>query len=102
MDIEKILRDMAQAANNAVKDDVGEITEYAKQIIDNEKQSLEELGKARLRGEIDDAIFDSEVERQKKVVEVEMLTIQIMTKAAAQKAVNAALDTFKRAIKALV
>lgn len=102
MDIEAILKQMVAAANEAVKDDVGEITDYAKQIVENEKESLEELARARIRGDIDDAVFDHELEREKQVVKAELLAVQIMTEAAAQKAVNAALDTFKNAVKALI
>ena len=102
MDIEAIAKQMANAANEAVKDDIGEISEYAKQIVENEKQSLEELGKARIKGEIDDATFDHELEREKQVVKAELLAVKIMTEAAAQKAVNAAMETFKNAVKALI
>lgn len=102
MDIEKVLKDMAMAANNAVKDDIGEIQDYARQIVENEKQSLKNLGEARIRGDIDDDTFEHEMERQKKVVKAEFLAVQIMTKAAAQKAVNAAMETFKKAVKALI
>lgn len=102
MDIEAILKQMAAAANDAVKDDVGEIADYAKQIVENEKESLEELARARIRGEIDDAVFDHELEREKQVVKTELLAVQIMTEAAAQKAVNAAMDAFKKSVKTII
>lgn len=102
MDIEAILKQMATSANEAVKDDIGEIGDYAKQILDNEKGSLEELARARFSGDIDDEIFEHELEREKQVVKVEMLTVQIMTEVAAQKAVNAAMNTFRDAVKALI
>lgn len=97
--IDEVLKDMAIAMKDSVREDVGDISEYAKQILENEKESLEELGSARLSGEIDDEVFDREIKREKTVVETELLTIQIMTKAQAQKAVNAAIDVFVQAIK---
>jgi hypothetical protein len=70
--------------------------------MDSEKESLKELGEAKLRGDIDQAVFDREIEREKKVVEAELLTIKIMTKALAQKAVNAAIEVFVKAVKAAI
>ncbi|MFP3873832.1 MAG: hypothetical protein ACLFQT_04240 [Thiohalophilus sp.] len=102
MDIDALLKEMVAAANEAVKDDVGEIGDYARQIVDNEKSSLEELGKARIKGDIDEATFDREVEREKQVVKAELLAIQIMTEAAAQKAVNAAMESFKNTVRSLI
>lgn len=102
MDIDAILKKMVAAANDAVEGDVGEITDYAKQIVEQQKQSLEELAKARISGEIDDDIFEQEVEREKQVVKAQLLAVQIMTEAATQKAVNAAIDTFKNAVKTII
>lgn len=102
MDIEAILKQMAGAANEAVRDDVGEIGDYAKQVVDNEKSSLEELARARIKGDIDEGTFDHEIDREKKVVEAEFLALQIMTASAAQKAVNAAMETFRNAVKTLI
>ena len=99
LNIGEVLKDMADAMKDSVREDVGDISEYAKQILENKKESLEELGAARLSGEIDDEIFDREINREKTVVETELLTIQIMTKAQAQKAVNAAIDVFVQAVK---
>jgi len=98
-DINTVLNDMAKAIKDEVKVNIGDIKEYADKILENEKESLEELGQARVSGEIDDETFEREVEREKKVVEAELLTIRIMTKALAQKAVNAAIDVFVKAVK---
>jgi hypothetical protein len=99
-DIEQVLKDMTGAITDAVKAGTGDISAAVQQILDTEKASLQELGEARLKGEIDDTVFDREIEREKKVVEAELLTIEIMTKALAQKAVNAAIDVFVKAVKA--
>lgn len=98
-DINKVINDMARAIKDEVKVNIGDIKEYADKILENEKESLEELGQARVSGEIDDETFERELEREKKVVEAELLTIKIMTKALAQKAVNAAIDVFAKAVK---
>jgi hypothetical protein len=98
-DINEVLKNMTEAIRKAVKDDVGNIDQYASRILDNEKDSLKELSLAKLSGEINDEVFEREIEREKKVLEAELLTIQIMTKSLAQKAVNAAIDVFVSAIK---
>ena len=100
--VENVLKDMVNAINDSVKEDIGDIKEYAESIINNEKESLKELGEARILGQITDDVFEREIKREKKVVKTELLTIQIMTEAATQKAVNAAIDVFISAVKAAI
>lgn len=99
-DIESVSKQMVSAISDSVKDDVGEIKQYADTIIKNEKDSLKELGEARIQGQITDDVFDREIEREKKVVETELLKIRLMTKASAQKSVNTAVNVFVAAVKA--
>ena len=101
-DISQVLSDMADAVSDSLKEDAGDIKSAVESILEAEKESLLELGEARLSGEIDQAVFDREIEREKKVVEAELLTIEIMTKASAQKAVNAAIEVFEKAVKAAI
>jgi len=101
-DIDRVLKDMIEAISEHAQEDAPEIKASIRQILDNEWESLKELGEARLRNEIDDTVFDRELERERKVVEAELLTIEIMTKALAQKAVNAAIDVFINAVKAAI
>jgi hypothetical protein len=96
--IDSVIKDMGAVIKSSVKDDVGDIKDYADEILLNEKESLKELGAARLTNQISEAVFKSEVEREKKVVEAELMTISIMTKAAAQRAVNAAINVFVDAV----
>lgn len=98
-DITSVLNSMKDAAVDAVRDDVESVPDYLLQIIENEKESLKTLAEARLTGEISENEFLREIEREKKVLETEMLTISIMTKAIAQKVVNAAMNALKDAIR---
>lgn len=98
-DIGAVLGDMADAVINVVSDDSGKVDEYAKRIMENEREALEELAQARLSGEISEDEFNEEVEREKKVIEAGLLTLEIMTKAMAQKAVNFAINVFVKAVK---
>lgn len=98
-DINEVINNMKDAAIGAVKDDIENIPDYLLQIIENEKDSINYLAEARLAGVISDQEFFDELEREKKVLEVEMLTISILTKAIAQKAINAAMNALRDAIK---
>ncbi len=99
-DIEAVLKDMVTAMKKEIVDDLGDIEEYGKEILENEKESLELIGQERLAGRWSEEKFYDELEREKKVMEAELLTIQIMTKGAAQKAINAAIEVFVNAVKA--
>jgi sialic acid synthase SpsE len=98
-DINTVINNMKRAAVDAIKNDVQNIPDYLKQVFENEKESLKALAEARLSGEIPDKIFQSELKREKRVLEAELLTISIMTKALAQKAINAAINVLVDAIK---
>lgn len=98
-DINKIIGSMKDAAVDAVKDDVESIPAYLLQIFDNKKEALMVLAEAKLSGEISEHVFLKELDRESKVLETEMLTISIMTKAIAQKAINAAMNALKEAVR---
>lgn len=99
-DIDSVLRDMVDAANDVVKEEKEEIKESVKEILHTEKKSLQNLSEAMLRKEIDNVIFEKEIKREKIVIEAELLTIKIMTDALAQKVVNAVTDVFFKAVNA--
>ncbi len=101
-DIDVVVDNMGFAIIDAAKDDVIDIKNYSDTILKNKKESLKELGAAMLANEISDDIFNSELEREKKVVEAELLTIKLMSQAVAQKAVNSAINVFVNAVKAAV
>jgi hypothetical protein len=98
-DINTIINNMKNAAAGAVKDELEDIPAYLNQIFENEKEALKNLAEARLAGEISDKEFQNELTREKKVLEAEMLTISIMTKAVAQKAINAAMNVLVDAVR---
>ena len=99
-DIDAVLKNMSAAAQKSLEKDLPEIEDFGQEILEEEKESLEMMAKERIAGRWNQAKFDKELEREQKVIQVEMLTIDIMTKAAAQRAVNAAIDVFTKAVKA--
>ena len=56
--------------------------------IDQQKSSIEELLLAKQNGDLTETEFDVELDREKQIVEAEMLTWQITSKAEIQKVVN--------------
>jgi hypothetical protein len=97
-DINTIINNMKSAAADAIKNDIQNIPDYLKQIFENEKEALKALAEARLADEITDKEFQNEIKREQKVLEAEMLTISIMTKAIVQKAINAAMKVLVDAV----
>jgi hypothetical protein len=97
-----VMGDMTNAIRENSADESGNISTYAKTVMEKEKISLQELAQARLDGEISEQEFNDEVEREKKVLQAELLTLKIMGKAMAQKAINAAMGVFINAIKVAI
>lgn len=97
-----VLGDMTDAIRENSADEAGNISTYAETVMEKEKISLQELAQARLVGDISEQEFNDEVEREKKVLQAELLTLKIMGKAMAQRAVNAAMGVFINAIKVAI
>jgi hypothetical protein len=97
--LNSVLSEMADAIKKSVADETGKIGGYADMMVSNGKTSLFELAQARLANEISDQDFHDEVEREKMVVRAELLTLEIMSKAMAQKTVDTAMNVFVKAVK---
>ena len=97
--IEAVLGDMLAAMKDSIEADWDDVKGYAKQILENEKEALAALAELRLRGEITEQELKSELDDEKDTVEAELKAVQVMTKAMAQRAANAAMDVLFAAIK---
>lgn len=102
LDINAVIKSMGNAAADILKENLNDIPPYLKDIFENKKETLKILAEARLSGVISEKEFNNELKREKKVLEAEMLTISIISKAAAQKAVNAAINVLTDAVKLAV
>jgi len=69
-----------------------------KTCIDKRKTDVEELIAAKSAGELTEQEFELELDREKKIVEAEMLTWQIVAKAEVQKVVNKAFNLLQQAV----
>ena len=100
IDIKNLFQDMASTASNNLQQDGDKISGNLLKVLENNKDSIAELVKARADGDINQEDFDSELAREKSILEVEMLGLEIASKAAIQKAVNAAINTLTSAVSA--
>lgn len=64
----------------------------------NNQNALNELIQAKKNGEISAAEFQEELEREKKIQEAELLTLEISAKAQIQKIMNKVFDVLAKGI----
>jgi len=102
VDIKSVLKDMAAAGLGVLGSYSPEQRASLQAILAEQKEDLASLGEAQASGKIDDAEFQSELERSEKVLEVKLLTLDIEGKAAVQKMAEAACEAFRTAIKVVV
>ncbi|SFD48814.1 hypothetical protein [Pseudoalteromonas denitrificans] len=100
IDIANLFKNMASTAGSDLQEDGDNISGNLLKVLDNNKESIAELVEARANGDINQEDFDSELAREKSILEVEMLGLEIASKAAIQKAVNAAIGTLTSAVSA--
>jgi hypothetical protein len=65
----------------------------------NNQNALNELIQAKKNGEISEAAFQEELEREKKIQEAELLTLEISAKAQIQKIMNKVFDVLLSGLK---
>ena len=97
--IEAVLEDMLDAIKESTESDWNEIEGYLKEILENEKEVFKTLAEQRIRGEITEEELKSELEDEEDTLKAEFKALEVMTLAATQRAVNAAIDIFVKAVK---
>jgi len=98
LDIGNVFKEMAAAAGNALQGGAGSLGGEVLSVLDKNRESLAELAAAYSSGDINEEEFDVELQREKAILEAEMLSLEIAPKSAVQKAMNAAMDTLKQAV----
>lgn len=91
MDFEELINGLAGVLQSQINGDLKKMKDYAREIIQNRKTALEELASLFLSGKITPEELASEIEDEKKVMEAQIEAMTGISKAAAQKATNAAL-----------
>lgn len=88
--------------SQSINEGLPQIKEYSTQIIEEQKESLQELATLRLNGTISDEEFNSEIEDQKEVVKNQLLAIENMAIASAQSTTNAIIEFLGNSVLAMV
>jgi hypothetical protein len=68
------------------------------QIAEGHKSALESISRARLKNLIDQPTYESELRSEAAVFRAELLELQVLTKAIAQRAANAFLKVISNAV----
>ena len=97
-DIDETLADMLKAIKVVVKDNWKNVKDNANIYLQNRRNRLELLASLRLDKEIKEEFFQKRLKDEQKILESELHSIAIMSKAIAQKAANAAFDILDKAI----
>ncbi len=105
-DIEETGKNMLAAAAGVLTGEWPGIQACVTKAFEEEQEALAAIAQARLAGEINDDQMWSQLDDEKDVLTASLLACKVRTKAAAQKAINAALkaltDAIQVALKAAV
>lgn len=101
-DIKATLTDMLGAMNNVISGEWPKVRDCVKKALAEEQQALETLAKARLSGEIDDAMLAAQLDDERETIKSVLLACEVMGKKMAQDAANAAIDIFNNAINTAI
>jgi hypothetical protein len=97
-DINEVLAGMLSSVKTITKDNWNNVKDSANSYLQDRKFRLELLAALLLQKEISQEFFKKMVAEEEKILESELHSIAIVTKAIAQKAANAALDVFQKAV----
>lgn len=101
-DINETLALMMGEIKGIAADNWPEVKNIAGQFLQNRKERLELLASLRISGELSEEKFLSRLEDEKLIFEAEMHAIAVISKSIAQRAANAAIDLFSKAVLAAV
>lgn len=97
-DINEVLAQMLGSVKTITKDNWNNVKDTANTYFQDRKLRLELLASLRIQKQINNEFFLKRVADEKKILESELHSIAIITKAIAQKAANAAIDIFQNAV----
>ncbi len=101
-DIKKTLAVMLGEVQDVMASDFPGARACVQRALNEEREFLLELARARIDGEIDDEILDRYLADEKQTLEATLLACEVMAEKMAQDAANAAIEAFSGAVKAAV
>lgn len=106
IDIGAILQTAVGAATDAVKNAAPQVEDFLREIAKGHETAIKSLAEARASGDIDEETFKDEMDDEGKTLEAELQAVAVITKAIAQRAINAfrnaLIDGITAAVKAAI
>lgn len=96
----EVIAQMLAAVKGTVADDWPELKATAHDFFERKKDRLELLAQLRLEGELTDAQWKLRLKHEKLSTEAEFHALAVISKAAAQRAAQAAFGVLEKAVKA--
>lgn len=97
-DINEVVAQMLSAVKDIAKDNWNIVKDGANGYFQDHKSRLQLLASLKLKKQISQKFFLDRVADEQKILESELHSIAIITKAIAQKAANAAIEIFQGAV----
>ncbi|OUL58390.1 hypothetical protein [Pseudoalteromonas ulvae] len=98
-DSHQVMNDMLVAMQTSLADDWQEASGYAQQLLIQHKEMMFELAKLRLEGELTEQELQNELIDEQETIAAELLALQVIGKASAQRAAQAAMNVLIRAVR---
>lgn len=99
LNIGDLFKEMAMSAGKTLEGESENLDDEVLAVLDRNKESITELVEARTNGDINEEDFNIELQREKAILEAQMISLEIVSRSAVQKAMNAAMDTLTNAVK---
>lgn len=96
-----LIDEMVDAFCQDADDDVVDAADYAQEVFIGNAEMLEEIAILYEDGELTKEEFEDELEDQRQTLETQLLALVVINKAALQKAIDNALNIFKKSIVGL-
>ena len=97
--MEKTAKAMLDAMRGTLAKNWPKIRECTEQALNDEREVLQDIANARIKGDIDDAEMRSQLDDEKDTLAAVLLVCQIKAKKAAETAANAAIKVLEDAIR---
>jgi len=98
-DLQRTLEEMVKAARKAAGRDSGKVTQAVREVLEDQRQALEAIARARLANTIDDDEMRQQLDDERLAFQAGLSMAKAMGKAAVQKAANAAFEALAKAIR---
>jgi hypothetical protein len=102
IDIDAILQTAVGAATQAVRKAAPQVEDFLREIAKGHEEAIKSLAEALANGDINEDTFKDEMDDEGETLESELQAVAVLTKAIAQRAINAFRDAIGKGISAAV